>query len=213
MSKEPRSFFSEHTAEFILVPRMQALLSDSGLQVVPITYWKSREGNALAASRNYGRSFRLVALFPRRPKLLDGRDQIFGKVNWQLFQFASESLPRGIPVFAGLPVISSLWECTGMTPVQWLSLNSGSDSDVEFVIDRSTLSCSFSIQNTCCAPIPSHDVLLNAMNRARVCEWNDAMNLLEELRRFSISQGSWRPPFGGPRYKPVYFLILETLSD
>ena len=103
------SFISEHTAEYILVPDLVRRLMPEFPDIVPLFFWASREGNTTAQWSMEGVPVRIVTAFPRRPKILPDRsNRILMKLNGQLFNYASESSGRGIPVIAGVPLVTSL---------------------------------------------------------------------------------------------------------
>jgi hypothetical protein len=204
-----KSFLCEHTAEFILVPKMRDLLTQRFAHAIPIAYWKTREGNSVASSRHANRLFRMIAMFARRPKLAPVGQEVFGKLNKQLFEFALEAWHLGIPTFAGFPVISSLWELTGETAVIWFLLRGDGSSDAEFSVNRSTLRCDMIATGGQSTAVASDDqVLAVTAERTRVYGWEDAIESIDRLRRTSV-RPSTRYLFGEPGYKPIYFLMPE----
>ncbi len=65
------SFISEHTAEFILVPKLVNILSKTFSDIIPIYLWLTREGSNMAKSCTKDVKFQIISVFPRRPKVTE----------------------------------------------------------------------------------------------------------------------------------------------
>lgn len=204
-----RSFLSEHTVEFTLIPRMAALLRRRFAFVLPMTYSKTREGNATASTVHFDQGLRVIALFPRRPKIARNCPKIYGKINSQLFEFARASRDMGIPVFAGLPVVASLWELSDKTKVVWFRVEGSQRTDTEFSISQENSKTSVSF--ICGQPIQiasDREVLDLTESHTQILSWPDARELLDTLRKIAAACDTRRSLYG-PVYKPIYFLMPE----
>ena len=94
-----------------LVPAIDRMLSLAGMQVVPIYFWKTREGNYLSQKCNMEKNFKVIAMYARRPKVVEPmQNDIEVKINNILFQRAFYLKQYGIPTIAGVPRISTIGE-------------------------------------------------------------------------------------------------------
>ena len=174
-----------------------------------MAYLKTREGNSVAATAHFNRRLRMIAMFPRRPKIARASPEIYGKINSQLFEFAHASWNMGIPAFAGIPVVSSLWEISDEAEVIWLRLEGVQSVDTEFRISRATPKSSVTFVRGQPIQIASDkDVLDLAESRTRILSWSTACESLDVLRKISAG-GEVRHSLYGPVYKPIYFLLPE----
>ena len=206
------SFFCEHTAEYMLVPKMHALLVTRFPASVPIYFWKTREGNSVSSSLHSRRALRVLAMFARRPKIVNGEHLVAGKINKELYEFADASRRAGIPAIAAFPAASSLWSLYVDPPVFWISLQIKKPSDIEFILDTSNHSCQPYRRDGCAVPVLSDEEVLEMVNReAKVLEWDEAMKEIGELRLERYREGAFTRFFGFGGYKPVYFLLPENV--
>ena len=108
------SFISEHTGEYALIPDLRRRLSPRYRNIVPIYFWSSREGNVRMLEKLRPMPVRLLTAFARRPKV-DKRHPgtIYLKVNKELVEYAHASEPLGLPVIAGIPLVSSVFDLAG----------------------------------------------------------------------------------------------------
>ena len=204
------SFISEHTAEYVLVPTLARILSAAFSRVVPVYFWLTREGNTIAQRCMSGQSVRLIAVYPRRPKIEDpGQNHILVKVNAQLFEFARRAAPLGIPVFAGVPLASSLTDLALDLHSGWLRLTpqGTDDRDIEFGL---TLEGTKLGKEPRCAdlegPLQPAQLVQSVLTGTQPAPWEQAVENLRELRSSVRSLGLY-PFFGG--YKPFYFLLID----
>ena len=109
--EKPIGFMSEHTAEFYLVPALLRASSTHGVQAFPFYFWSTREGNRVGVESGIGQGLRIAAIYPRRPKVRHaGDDRVLIKFNHSLFVAAREGEALGLPVLAGVPLVSSLFD-------------------------------------------------------------------------------------------------------
>ena len=129
-------FLSEHTAEFVLVPRLKSILVARFGVVTPVYFWKTREGSSLSNLIHKSELVRVLAMFPRRPKLKSPTEKaIWGKINRELFEYSRASFSAGIPAIAGLPLAHSLPELSENREPIWISLSYDSPEDIVFEVE------------------------------------------------------------------------------
>lgn len=205
------SFLCEHTAEYMLVPRVRALLASRFLPSVPIYYWKTREGNSVSSSLHSRWAVRVLAMFARRPKIAKSEHLVAGRINQELYEFADSSRRAGIPAIAAFPAVSSLWKLYQDAPVFWLSLQTKKPpSDIEFFFDTSNNPCcSFCRGGDDISVLSDEEVVDMITREAKVFGWAEAMEAIGELRLERSRKGPFSHFFGFGGYKPVYFLLPE----
>jgi len=210
----PVSFISEHTAEYCLVHQFVNALMSSFQRVVPFYFWASREGNSMSHNCGPTECIRLVSFYPRRPKILDcGDSSVMVKFNRELFRCASWARGRGIPVFAGVPVVRGIQDLTLDSTCAWFKVLPGSRhvSDVELSLDvdsptRSPLEVSPYLKG----PIRIEEIPPIVRDETVLVSWHDAIETLRFIRRQTYADRASRGVFhylGG--YKPVYMMLID----
>lgn len=125
-----------------------------------------------------------------------------------MFEFARAARDVGIYSVAGFPAVESLWDLYAEPPVFWLSLEKFCNGDCEFIVDLSDRSLKPADgENEIPKTLPEKTLVERVQNNCKMLLWDDAMQLISELRmkRYRndfFSRFAW---FSG--YKPVYFLI------
>jgi hypothetical protein len=196
------SFISEHSVEFVLVPQFAEILSKEYPSIIPIYFWSSREGGKISRNCFAQNLLRIVALFPRRPKILLQRSStIFVKFNDILFKRARKLEEMGIPVFAGVPLIASLDELSLNNKCSWFKINpNGQEEIIDLSSENPTLILTNSIKE-----ISPSDVAEYVKSTSKLLLWSDCVAFFKSLRSHSDSVGYW--PYLGDIYKPIYFLL------
>lgn len=190
------SFISEHTAEFLLVPQMQATLQKSFWSVIPLFVWVTREGSNFARREMAGRKFRVCALFPRRPKI-DRDGKIFLKLNEQVL-FAAENLHLiGIPVFAGIPILSHLTDLNVDCECNWYQLLPGGAGDVTIPITSEVDEPYSDFLNQ----IFINELSTNILRDAIIFEYGEAIEHIRFVKT-NFSMGMYTSV-----YKPIFFFM------
>lgn len=64
------SFISEHTAEYIILPPLINAIEKKYSSVLPLFYWSSREGGSHGRDSLRFNNYKVIAVYPRRPKVL-----------------------------------------------------------------------------------------------------------------------------------------------
>src|SRR4051794_21550156 len=94
---KPVGFCSEHSVEYLLVPRLVASCRAKGNDAIALFYWLRREGSAAARWSMPDRRVQVAAIFARRPKLVGIPHAVEIKFNQELFEYASVGQDLGIP--------------------------------------------------------------------------------------------------------------------
>ncbi|QXO16994.1 hypothetical protein [Vibrio ostreae] len=181
------SYISEHTAEYVLVPEMKSVLEQEFSVVLPIFPWLTREFSKVGKSTHGFSSFRVLALFPRRPKI--SNSDIYLTINSELSACNQHAKMHGITVVAGCPIARNLRELASCRECVWLRI----DSHYDYLKDVSKLG-SMRLTNA--------DVLEEVL-----CSPEQSMDSLEMFIRSARDTLPVR--FFGARYKPVYFLVSD----
>ena len=118
------SFISEHSAEFSLVPHLKMELEKHFDYVAPIFPWLNRETSKISNQTHINDRFKVLTLFPRRPKL-DHNDnrKIFMTINADLSIFKEFASKFNVPVIAGCPPATNFWELSKCTKHVWIEIN------------------------------------------------------------------------------------------
>ena len=198
-----KSFMSEHTVELQLVPRFQAVLGPEFSKAIPFFFWSTREGNSESKSKNVNQSLRLCALFPRRPKL-GGGSGILMKVNEEVFAMAFALRRVGIPSFAGIPLVSSIFDFTGEFNCQWFLLTPTDAVHFDLEVECDTHKVVSNEHLT--GPCPDKDICEIVRSSASVMSWPQAIEAVRSVRNINRQSFGYRFPFG-PTYKPIYFAL------
>lgn len=195
------SFLSEHTIEYYLVPELAKILHSHSNKVIPIFYWSSREGNTISQEMNCEIDSRVLALFPRRPKLTLDPKIIECKINKSIIEFANEAMEYGIKTIAGIPIVSSLISLSSCKYL-WFLMNKMLPKDYEFNIQLE----SGKIYNDSGLRVLDHDMLKTFYESSPKYKWREIISMIQKLKRFN-NYHNYQGLFGN-NYKPVYFLII-----
>jgi len=200
-----KSFISEHTAEYVLVPDLVRRLAPDFLEVIPIFFWATREGNSTAAMTMFETSVRILSAFARRPKIW-GEDRIMMKINPELVQYSRVSADAGIPVLAGVPLVSALSQLRLFSKCSWFELSAWHGTSVEPYVE--VMLDGKGVSEQCAGnqlPTPLCDKRIREIaGRSRVISWAIAVATIREIRR-QQSEYTHYPFFGG--YKPFHLVL------
>lgn len=207
------SFINEHTAEYYLVPRICKALSSSEYQAVPFYYWKTREGANMSKLSDQGNKARLIAVYARRPKVdLPGQNEIIVKLNHSLFQSSFVFKEYDVPVFAGVPLASSIMELSLDTPCSWFFLNPEQvlDDDLIFSISRKSQLLDGEIEPYA-KKIDENNLFEAIINKSVTntwVKWIEIINLVSwQIQEENNSFNPFFQWFG--IYKPFYIILFE----
>ncbi|MDP8239658.1 MAG: hypothetical protein P9X24_11265 [Candidatus Hatepunaea meridiana] len=204
------SFISEHTAEYFLIPKLINALSREGRNVIPFYFWRSREGSNISQKCDRNQKIRLLAMYPRRPKInVPMQDAVLVKFNEVIFNRAKYLQSNGIPTIAGVPLVSSLFNLSLDCPCAWfvISQNLKINQDYKLTITISSNSVVDEDSNLIIKPHYIEDIVEYYEENSLEMTWQKAIEILK-------GSGDDNPYFYhyfGVRYKPVYFLIQDKM--
>lgn len=160
--------------------------------VVPVFPWLSRELGGRSKNIHGSDRFRILTLFPRRPKLSSGKD-ILVTINYELVLVAEIGKTQGVPVIAGCPLATNFWELSSPREIAWLNLYSSSFYD----------------HLTPISSLKSGERITEQEITELIV--NSPLHSMESFEEFIRTIRHELPSsFYGPRYKPVYFLIKDS---
>jgi hypothetical protein len=185
-----KSYINEHTAEYYLVPELKKILNSKFQYVAPIFPWLSRELSNSSKQLHGGSEFKVLAMFPRRPKITGREDgKVYVTINQELAQFKALADRYHIPVIAGCPHTMDLWDLACSDNFFWIKIDGPGIKDYLNPLDVHL------------SPLKESDII-------RMVDNGQSFNLslLEKfIRETRISQPSYL--MYGARYRPVYYLI------
>lgn len=195
---------SEHTAEYVLIPKLIEILKQKFEVVIPIFPWATREGNNFSKSIHRQDKFRIVGLYPKRPKLNLKDHKIILKINKEFLDGAKEASNLSIPMITGCPMARNLWELDEKTKCIWIRL---SEKTRDFYnIDYSDeLSPEYKILQSD-EVLVNNDDLLNFIIDSS--EKQDFDFLIQAI--YAIKSHGYTVSFMGiGSYRPIYFLLKD----
>lgn len=201
------SFIGEHTAEFVLVPIIKQILHKQFEFVTPIFPWMTREGSDIAKDILQNEEFKILGLYPRRPKIviLD-KTSYHITINEQVIKGAQSGLKLGIPVIAGYPFVKNFWDL-GKTPnCLWIRLDFKSCDNLEFQIKSEVpFNCDTDLINMIFKKESEIIEYFNA--NSKVFNFETAMDAFRKIKidSMNLNFNSFFAFLGG--YKPIYFLL------
>lgn len=207
------SFINEHTVEYYLVPRICKALSSSKYQAVPFYYWKTRESANMSKLSDQGNMARLIVVYARRPKVdSPGQKEIIVKINHSLFLTSLEFKKYDVPVFAGVPLASSIMELSLDLPCSWFHLNSEQipDDDLIFSISNKRKSLSDEIVSYV-KNIDENNLFEFIINRSTTNTWMEWIEIINEVSWKIQEENDFFNPFFQwlGIYKPFYIALFE----
>jgi hypothetical protein len=200
------SFISEHSLEYVVVPRICEVLRANYKVIVPIYYWATREGNTLSRELHGNMKLRILSVFPRRPKVekIDS-DVVYGKINRSVMKFTEAANSFGIPTIFGFPLVKSFLDISNDCKCLFLNVTKYEDGDIHFKVKKEANSIDVVSEQKTIITMLDNAAILAIVSKGRVLNWDDALlhmndlrNINEEYSRFWMSQ-----------YKPVYILLFQ----
>lgn len=209
MSSSGLSFISEHTVEYYLVPALKSILLKRYQTVIPMFPWFSREGSNISLEIHSDTKFKLVGLYPRRPKLVSrNQSTIKVKFNLQISIAAKKGYSLGIPMLAGVPFARNFLELGNSDNYFWFKLGIYENNDYEIDINnKGSL-----LENNSLAEMvikDQEDLLSFVDGNTEVMRWNDAIEAMKQIKSHSEGAEYNRHFFFANAYKPVYFVLPE----
>jgi len=189
------SFINEHSVEFSLVPYLKKELEKNYNFVLPLFPWLNRETGKLSQHVHYNDAFKILVMFPRRPKLeqVDGIN-VYVTINKDLLSFKEFANDQGVPVIAGCPIATNFWELSKCTNYAWIEINKKATNAYLNQINGS--SSKKVIKKL------SISSIVKMIDISKTFNMDNFQYFLEKSR--DVMPGVF---LFGPRYKPTYFLI------
>ncbi len=161
-----------------------------------------------------GKQTKLVAVFPCRPKVsFAGDDHILVKFNSSILRHAFLARSFGIPVFAGVPLVSDLSSFRIDSKCLWFILNGArpGKGDVEIILsDRAELVDHLGPLNNVRGPASAGDILRDIKNVAKEDTWESWLKIIREIRMRQRRHGRQSFYWLQATYKPFYLVILRS---
>ncbi len=202
------SIFTERTAEYAILPPLLSYLRKRFGAAVPMYFWATREGNRVALERHASQRFRVLAVFARRPKVLNGQNML-GKINQELFAFADRAVAHGLPSVAAFPAVSNLFELGHTFQTYWFPLAGLPHQDVHFKVHLSSTDIRPGPLDACQLTSWEIEDVGDAVAAAPVLIWRDAMRAIREVRHTHRVIPSVGFIGGGGSYMPIYVLVPD----
>jgi len=208
----PKSFMSEHTAEYVLVNDLVRRLAPAFPEAIPIFFWSTREGNLTAVESMSTLTFRVVTCFARRPKIesLDA-DSILMKVNRELLDYCRASADVGIPVLAGLPIVKSLHLLRLTSPCNWFDLATFNGLDGEFYVEINLNGKIAARPRSIRVRALNDREMKKVIEGSKILTWDCAVEGFRAIRRTMSSHsgmpGAFSFPFFFGGYKPFHIVL------
>lgn len=221
MSRDFTSFMNERSISYRMVSTLLEILQQDFQKVVPIWYWKTREGNKKGSQAFLGEDVKTLAFFPRRPKVKKVRDDVIEiKINYSVFLRSFVLNMNGIPAIAGFPWISSIEHFYENVEYQWLKIKSKRElRDInEAEGYYSNEEYKFSLTDEDLLEPPYSDNLENIdkgeIKRIIRCgatsfSWENVIKVFNRVKDLPDSSFIGHQIFGKfTRYKPIYFVCV-----
>lgn len=185
------SLMSEHSVEYCLVPRMLSILKQKYQDVTPIFPAMMREFGK-KSYENQNAEFRVLALFPRRPKIQ--KDFSFGlyvTISQELLDFEAFMRKEGMATIAGCPMAWTIWDLSREPNISWLDISHDSLGEYLNRIDCEKVT----------GAILKDQEILRRVSESKVFSLDGLGDAVRLYRKINGSAFIY-----GPKYKPVFFL-------
>ena len=205
----PTGFMSEHTAEYALVSNIIVQLADRYPRIIPMYFWSTREGTHAAEESMRLSRVRIIAAFARRPKVFSSdKSSILVKINSQLLVSATLGSNSGIPVLAGVPLVTSLFDYSIETPCNWFNIlpNSPNKENFEFCIPIGNQALMPSLSPYISGPLERSQIIDIIDSGSQVVSWMEAV---EGMRTIQRAGTQYALPWFAGLYRP-FFLVLPV---
>ncbi|NNJ15818.1 hypothetical protein CSV86_011530 [Pseudomonas putida CSV86] len=138
-------------------------------------------------------SFRVLALFPRRPKITNhDHSGIYVTISQELHDFEAFMRGVGVITIAGCPMVRTIWGLSACPKISWLDIAHGSLGEYLNRVDCDDVSG---------ALLSEQDILIR-LSRApffSLDRLGETVRIYREINKSAFIYG--------PKYKPVFFLI------
>lgn len=196
------SFISEHTAEYILVPRLTRILKEEFEIVVPVFPWLTRECNNFSKHIHQNERFGILGFFPRRPKISDQGPIVLIKISDELKMGAKTAEMNNIPMIAGCPIARSFWELNEQTTCIWIKLNANTRAFYE-INYNSELNLNQSFSDDAEITIQKDRLVEWVIKNIGEHDFETFSRIVREVKEIN----SHKYFLAAGVYKPIYFLL------
>lgn len=201
------SFISEHTVELTIAPIFKKLLEQEFTSVVPIFPWMTREGGRVSRLIHKDDRFKIIGLYPRRPKLIEnGKESIYLKIGEQIVLGAKAGKTLGIPIIGGLPLVRNLWELGDKPECLWmrLDLEDTGLSEYEIKYDGMYIPDKMLLNKVLTS---TNEIIEVIQQQANVFDLKRALDTFKKVKISSMNIESYSNFAFMGGYKPLYFLL------
>jgi hypothetical protein len=167
----------------------------------------TREGSNISLELHVNDRFRVLGLYPRRPKSVSAKDErLVIKINEQILIGAQVGSKVGIPIIGGCPIASDFWELGNDPNCLWVNLESQGSEDYEIQLDLSN--SPYQIKTHSEFVFHSDRDLLDYVEmKSKAIDINTALDAFKSIKMHSSGYGNYYHMAFMGGYKPVYFLM------
>ncbi|WP_192350362.1 hypothetical protein [Algoriphagus sp. Y33] len=201
------SFVGEHTVELTIVPILKNILEKEFNFVVPIFPWMTREGGSISKLIHKHDEFKIIGLYPRRPKLVTPETDILVlKISHQIIFGAKSGKSLGIPIIGGIPLVRNFWELCHKPDCLWLNLDFDANEQLEYEIPLDKI-------NQPNEPISKRtfksesEIIQLIKETAITFDITKAINAFGKIKMDSMNLDFYSSFAYMGGYKPIYFLL------
>lgn len=205
MKEEYSSFICEHTAEYVLIPKLKSILKLKFDIVIPIFPWMTSEGNNLSKQIHAQDKFKIVGFYPRRPKINLKNNKIIIKINNEFIDGAEAASQINIPMLAGCPLANNFWELNDNTNCIWIKLTDKTKHHYEIECNTEDTT-EFKILDKSEILDSEDDILDFVIGSSKTHNLKTLIEGIQNIRQHSLT--FYFMGFGS--YKPIYFLLKES---
>lgn len=201
------SFIGEHTVELTIAPIFKRILEKEFEFVVPIFPWMTREGGSISKLVHINDEFKIIWLYPRRPKLsAKEADSIFVKISEQIILGARSGEDQGIPIIGGLPLVRNFWELSKNPECLWLNIDFEDDAKLEYEIKFDN---SFKPEELLSEKVlkTDNEIIQLISKKAKSYNINEAVEAFRKIKMESMSLNFYSSFAYMGGYKPIYFFL------
>lgn len=205
--KKATSFLGEHTVGISIVPILKEILHNEFEFVTPIFPWMTREGGGISKYLHQNERFKIVGLYPRRPKILiSDNGNIYLKINEQIILGARSGIELGIPIIAGCPIVKNFWELGKSPRCLWIKLDFELTKNIEFKIESENAT---SINTELSQRIfqNENEILRYFTSNTKLLDIDEALEAFRKIKMDSINFDFYSSFAYMGGYKPIYFLL------
>lgn len=202
-----QSFISEHTAEYFILASLIPSLQCYFKEVIPFFYWAGREGNNLSrTSSSYHGDYKILCIYPRRPKLFQpNSNSIRVKINEYLWPSIMPLIKNDIPVIAGIPNITSLfdanWSCITSSWFQFLQPTLDFEFDLQI---QPNLEVKKTLQPYL-SNLLTVDDIFKLVEQSHLKSWENILDTIAMSRHGGFRNRTIYGWYGN--YRPVFILL------